>query len=342
MLMVIFGAGASYDSAEAFRLPRADGGPWRPPLATDLFKDPFHVLGDLVERYPKLTHVLPYLRSPSNGRSVEQVLESFQDQGRENPETARELASVRFYLCDLLQTITREWAKRTNGVTNYSPLIREILRLNRPGEEVLLVTFNYDLLLDHALHTFDFKGRDPDTFLDSHPVLKLFKLHGSIDWSRLVAGQTVRLQPQHLIEQADTLVLTDNFVRAVATDPYQMHNFPAPIVPAIAIPVQTKTEQHFECPPSHREYLAARLPRVTKILIIGWQAKEAHFLNMLRSNRPALRQLMVVGANAADSEDVLGYFSSEIGLFAAQPSFAQSGFTNFVINQEGEKFFRAS
>jgi hypothetical protein len=114
MLMVILGAGASYDSAQAYQpvqssggsqnfgvsaLPIDHGGPWRPPLAKDLFMDRHNALGDTVQKYPKLSHILPYLREPSNGRSVEQMLESLQEEGRGNPESQREFASVRFYLC---------------------------------------------------------------------------------------------------------------------------------------------------------------------------------------------------------------------------------------------------
>ena len=83
MLMLIFGAGASYDSSHAFR-PRQTGGGannldynelWRPPLAANLFRDtPVSTFGHIVKRYPKLSHILPYLREPSSGRSVEEVL----------------------------------------------------------------------------------------------------------------------------------------------------------------------------------------------------------------------------------------------------------------------------
>jgi hypothetical protein len=357
MLMVIFGAGASYDSAQAYRLPRAPGGtanfgiglpatdpggPWRPPLAKDLFLDPHHVLGDIVEKYGKLSHILPYLREPSDGRSLEQMLESLQEEGKTNPETQRELLSVRFYLCDLMNTVTKEWSARTNGTTNYAPLIREILRFNDGSERVCLVTFNYDLLLDRALYTFAFNPREPDGFLDSHPILKLFKLHGSADWSRLVTlPHGIRLAPQHLIEQADTIQVSDKFVRANATDPRQANNFPQPLIPAVAIPVQTKSEQSFECPLAHRTYLMEMLPEITKILIVGWQAKEAHFLGMLRSNLPRLQHVMVVGANAEDAARTLRYFMSEIRLSVPNASVGKLGFTSFVVNQEGSRFFAA-
>lgn len=361
MLMVIFGAGASFDSAPAYRPvyppegsglqnfavaapPRDDGGPWRPPLAKDLFLDHHRVLGDIVAKYPKLTHILPYLREPSNGRSVEQRLEALLEEGRDNPESQREFASVRFYLCELLLKVSDEWRSQTNGVTNYAPLVKDILRFNNPVEPVCLVTFNFDLLLERALYTFDFKRSEPAEHLNSHSILKLFKLHGSVDWSRFIDLPVgTQLHTQRLIEQADSIRLTDEFVLANATDPRQMYKFGRPIFPAIAIPVQTKTEQNFECPVTHRTYLAGILPKVTKILIIGWQAKEAHFLDMLRSNVPNLRHVMVVGQNASDARATLDYFVEQIGTHIPR-NFAfvgQGGFTNFIVNQEGHKFLKA-
>lgn len=181
--MVIFGAGASYDSAQAYQPHGADARErWRPPLAKNLFTDPNNAFGEIVRKYPKLTHILPYLRQPSNRRSVEQMLETFQAERRDNPERVRELASVRYYLCDLLREITEQWSMQTNGVTNYAPLIGEVLRLNKGNDPILLVTFNYDMLLERALATFDFKTVSPENQLTAHPILKLINLHGSVGW----------------------------------------------------------------------------------------------------------------------------------------------------------------
>lgn len=356
--MVIFGAGASFDSSQAYRpvnpsggghssfgasVVRVDaGGPWRPPLAKDLFLDPHRTLSEIVTKYPKLTHILPFLREPTAGRSVEEVLEGLQAQAANSHERQCELASVRFYLCDLLRIVTEEWSRRTDGVTNYAPLISNILEFNLTGDEVCLVTFNYDLLLERALYTFDFKRKTPEEHLDSHPILKLFKLHGSVDWSRLVEGHlNERLLPQHLIEEIN-LRLSDKFVLANATSPYEMYNFGQPIFPAIAVPVQTKSEEHFECPHTHLDYLVKMLDAVTKILIIGWQAKEAHFLQMIRDKLPLLQKVMVVGANAHDAEKTLRYFAGEIRrpFETRNCSVGQGGFTDFIVNQEGDNFFR--
>jgi hypothetical protein len=356
MLMVILGAGASYDSAQAYRVvlpgggaqnfgvnaaPVDNGGPWRPPLARDLFQDRYRVLGDIVRKYPKLSHILPYLREPSKGRSVEQMLEDLQEEGKGDPESAREFASVRYYLCELLLKVTNEWISRTNGVTNYAPLLKDILRFRKEGELVFLVTFNYDLLLESALYTFDFKPKEPEEHFLSHPILKLFKLHGSVNWSRYVnLPAKTRLQPQGLIEKAPHMEIRDTFVRAIATEPQDMFRFDQPIFPAIAIPVQTKSKAHFECPESHLSYLAQGLRRVTKILLIGWQAQEAHFLQMLRSNLPNLAHLMVVGQDASEAGRIGTYFLEQIRWNVPNLLVAKGGFTDFIVNQEGSSFFQ--
>jgi hypothetical protein len=343
MLMVILGAGASFDSAQAYR-PGSQmvDEPWRPPLAKDLFLDTYETRGDIVEKYPKLTHVLPRLREPENGRSVEQMLEGLQERGANDVEIQRELASVRFYLSELLHKVTEKWTAKTNGVTNYAPLIGDILRFSKPGEQVCLVTFNYDSLLERALYTFDFKSTDPEHFLDSHPTLKLFNLHGSVDWARLVdLPDGTRLQPQRLIQEVNKYRVSDKFVRANATDPSQMFSFERPIFPAIAIPVQTKSEDHFECPRGHLGHLAEMLKHVSKILIIGWQAKEAHFLGMLRMHGVRPNRVMVVGENESDAKLVRRTFLHGIGVELPDEVVGQRGFTHFIIHQEGNGFLVA-
>ncbi len=55
-----------------------------------------------------------------------------------------------------------------------------------------------------------------------------------------------------------------------------------PFIPALAIPVVRK--EHYECPVDHLNRLDAFLPKVTKLLVIGWRANESHFLERLQKN----------------------------------------------------------
>jgi hypothetical protein len=351
MLMVIFGAGASFDSSAEFRPPSTFGvadphESWRPPLADKLFQNQKHLFSDIVRRYPKLAPILPRLRRPHAGRSLEQQLEIFQNEASEDPERKRQLFSVRYYLYELFREISEHWLKETDGVTNYASLIDQIRRRIPSDEPIALVTFNYDTLLDRALRAFNYQPQnDLEQHFDSHPQLKLFRPHGSVEWSRLTNHLAdTRLTPTHLIEQADSFELSEKYIVGFATDSHNLFNHGRPIVPAIAIPTQTKTNDTFEWPKSHRDYLAELIPSVRKILIIGWQAKEAHFLQMLNSNLTNLSHVMIVGKDAPDSIRIFDYFVQEIG---KTPSplfrfFGQSGFSHFVSNDdEGEEFLTA-
>src|SRR3989337_761360 len=127
MLMVVFGAGASYDS-----VPSRDPKSWpkerlpdRPPLANELFDDrPLFV--DAMSRFPRCQAIIPYLRHRSEDVSVEAVLEKLQAEGEEYPERYRQLAAIRFYLHFVLWECERRWNDVAKGVTNYKTLLDQI------------------------------------------------------------------------------------------------------------------------------------------------------------------------------------------------------------------------
>lgn len=365
MLMVIFGAGASYDSAPDFPPPQPQAAQqnfpsssppprtnrreiWRPPLTPQLFLDSDGEFGGIVRSYPKVLPILPHLRRPSSGRSVEEELEAWQAEANGDAERKRQLFSIRYYLHDLLLKVSTEWLVQISDVTNYVMLLDQIRHLNTGNEPIALVTFNYDLLLDRALRSFNFKTLPLERYFEAHPMFKLLKPHGSVDWARFVdVPANTRLGADQLIERADSIKLSDEYLIANASDPVSIHNFGRPIVPAVAIPVQTKTEDTFEWPSQHRAYLDELLPSVTKILIIGWQAKEAHFLKLLREKLPAggitqITHLQVVGRVNAEAADILRQFAADISRNVKKFHYGptQGGFSHFVAEGLVDFFFR--
>ncbi len=78
-------------------------------------------------------------------------------------------------------------------------------------------------------------------------------------------------------------------------------------------------------------------------LIIGWQGKEAHFLQMLRPSLPLFRQLMVVGRNSPDADGILKHFLKETSKHISPENrdVGRGGFTDFIVNEEGHNFFKA-
>lgn len=298
MLMVIFGAGASYDSCPTYPpgtdVPTSDGLARlnqhnRPPLANELFANR-PLFADTVERFPDCQPIVRRLRSPQ-GETLESALEDLQTQAESYPQGLRELAAVRCYLHQIITSSENAWRAVVQGVTNYKSLLREIER-TYPTEPVCLVTFNYDTLLEDALRQFKLPITSIEDYTKRHPFYRVFKLHGSTNWAREIetsAQIEMVSEPEkviaQLMEQWDQIRVTDRYLFS----PHDAVGVVSgkPMFPAIAIPVEKK--RNFECPQPMLEELVALLPHVRKILVIGWRATEEHFLGLLRSRLTGLK-----------------------------------------------------
>ena len=146
MLMVIFGAGASFDSSSA--VPPVRDCPvrdktYRLPLANELFeaRKEFTVH---TERYPRCAGVLTRLRQTTDQRSVEQILSEFQGEAEKNSDRHIQLAAIKFYLQEMLWGVQDHWLDHIARVTNYDAIIDEIHNLY-PSDPVCLVTFKWGI-----------------------------------------------------------------------------------------------------------------------------------------------------------------------------------------------------
>ena len=143
MILVIFGAGASYDSVpalppEKYKRENLDS---RLPLAKELFLDigPF---AEGLSRFEDCHPIVPYLRNVPEDQTLEQVLENLQTEAEKDPVRKRQLAAVQFYLHYVIWECERKWSNRAGKITNYLTLLDQ---LRCVGEPVCIVTFNYDL-----------------------------------------------------------------------------------------------------------------------------------------------------------------------------------------------------
>jgi SIR2-like protein len=354
MLMVVFGAGASHDSIDV-KPPGADHPGWiieeqfRPPLAKDLFAFT-ELFAKAMAMFEKLQPIVPILRR-TGGKNVETVLRELQDEAEVYPERHCQLMAVRYYLHTALWECESKWKIASKNVTNYKALLDQINRWRRPDEAVCLVTFNYDTLLEDATPAVGLTIAKLEDYISGNPSYKVFKLHGSVNWARGVAtpspyakggqvsGNAWSVAWNH-IERAASLDITDQFVRI---DQYPVGLFEERIglVPAIAIPVEKKTD--FECPQSHLNELKRLLPQVDRLLLIGWRATEDHFLTLLRDNLkgPLLAQVVAGAENEARNiarslQD--GPFSG----LTVRWEYAPAGFTDFVVNRRAETILSRS
>jgi hypothetical protein len=349
MLMVIFGAGASYDSSPTYTIGMVPPGYehdqanefHRPPLAKDLFANrPLFI--EALERFPQCKTIVPKLRSRavlSGQISIETVLSEIQEQATTYPRAMRELAAVRCYLCDAISQCEGNWKKITKGITNYLSLLRELERFHTSENPVCLVTFNYDTLLEHALERLGYAINSMEDYVDRVGPFKVFKLHGSLNW-----GQTVEVPiPKnvqgdwsalisHMIENAPRLQFKDRFVLGNSL----LGSETELVFPAIAIPVQTKRE--FQCPARVIEVLHSMLPRVTKILVVGWRATEGHLLKLLQRNIKRPVEIGIVAGGAEYAKEVQAQLHRALVGCFLQCTPHDGGFTDFISGTDLQTF----
>ena len=259
------------------------------------------------------------------------------------PATANSRRSdITFITC---YGIARNGEDYHKGITNYVTFLDIVDRWRyRTQDQVCYVTFNYDRMLEGSMN--DLWGC---TFSDfeaytSNDRFKLIKLHGSVDWGlafEVYAGQE---SPRDVIRNAATKGIdVSQMYRKVEAPPVVcedgLHGFPA-----LAIPVEKKSV--FSCPPEHLRVLSESIPKVSKIITIGWRATEDHFIAMLKSRLTGLRgdvDLMIVSGSEAGAKQT----NENLGL--ANVSLIQScemyggGFSGLITNIDVlEKFLQLS
>lgn len=339
MLLVILGAGASYDSVHPDIVEGMESRvrQLQPPLARELF-DNRPVFNDFVKRYgcdDLAVTLRAVIRNPD--KSLEEELERLR--GRiSDPRVASELVGLRFYL----QAITWEcsrWSQAAGGLTNYGALARHIALILPEDEEVAFVTFNYDTLLEGALSRYKAESFDDlDGYISGK--YKVFKVHGSADWGRLLReepgsyldGDELK---QWMISRGNHLNIGTVLVRlsgATSRDPSGK-----PVLPAISIPVQGKTMDSFECDEGHIAALESSLGRFSKVLVIGWAGNEEHFLGMLKRPNPPEYPLVMVVSNGEQAAACTAQRLIDRDI-CATPQLYVDGFSQFIGSDDIERF----
>jgi hypothetical protein len=339
MLLVILGAGASYDSAPS--RPTHDGNysnlPNRPPLANELFADRQY-FGDVMQKYHHCLPIVTRLRHNWDRIPVELELQALQASAIAYPERHRQLAAVRYYLQDILWNCASNWLRETQNISNYRTLVDDIEQWQKPGEKVCFVTFNYDTLLDESLRYAGYHFADLSAYIARDLIL--VKLHGSVNWARIVNTPLDDLLGLDKVDLARQLI--ERYTNLDISKTFVMIDEPAPrprnkkvVFPALAIPVEAKLD--FECPPEHVEAMEAFIPEVRKILIIGWRATEQPFLEILkRGLGHANPHIMVVNGTIKEAEAAAS--NLQRSGFPAHYSLVGGGFTKFITTGAGTEF----
>ncbi len=341
MLLVVLGAGASYDSAPARHPldPHYRNMPFRPPLAAELFsnRDSFVLVMD---KYPQCRPIIPRLQRPPADGSVERELQRLQAEASNDPERHQQLSAVRYYLQQMMWECTSNWNNEVHGITNQKTLVDDIRHWKKPGEKVCFVTFNYDMMLEDAFGGIGIQFNELSSYISSKDFL-LIKLHGSINWAREVrtyrpdiARLDRRSIAQALIRPTADIHISKNYTLIGEYPPAARNNLP--LFPALAIPVETKLD--FECPEEHVNALKEFLPQVSKILTVGWRGTELPFLELLEKDLRGELPILVVAGGKKDA--VASIENMRKAGVRGQYDLTDSGFTDFIVSRKGIEFLK--
>lgn len=313
----------------------------------------------LMEQFKDCQPLVPLLRQ--SGVSIEKKLAEFREQATTFPQLHRSLAAIQYYLHFALWNCQDQWRTKHLGTTNFATLLFELERWRyEKKEQVCFVTFNYDTMLEEAMsQVLRLEVRDMDSYIkwDNYSLLKL---HGSINWGRVVEGisknqgETSNDLCQRIIDMMEPR--SEFFTNEYKLCSHDMHPLPikpsvlhggmagpdSVLYPALSIPVENKDE--FSCPAKHVTALEALLPKVTKVITIGWRATEAEFLRMLKFSRqmpysgvrPVMRLLIVTGSKDGAGEtltNLLRVGGETPDLFQHLPTTpVTTGFTGLINN----------
>jgi len=260
-----------------------------------------------------------------------------------HPARIRQLTAVRYYLQEVLWRCERSWQHGTYGVSNYRTFIDQIAHWTKPEEQVCLVTFNYDRLLEAGMPAVGLNIRQfPDYISDQK--FKLIKLHGSINWARLIGGRLDGIDQMSgmdvvnaVISRAGQLEISNDFwigeLCPITKDRSRM------LLPAIAVPVQDKTA--FECPESHFNVLLECIPNVSRLLIVGWRGVENHFKNLLAERLTSPIPTHIVAGSVAGGHETLGNLNGagiRTAFVKGTTALYEGGFSAFVVNRAAKDF----
>jgi hypothetical protein len=334
MLLIIFGAGASCDSVYGGDWPKNVDKNYQPPLASQLFENRPN-FGAALMNFPPARPLVARMREAiGQGKDVEEVLEEVQalaEQGNEH--LFSQLMALKMYLQVIIRDCTHRWLEASYGISNYSRLLDKIeIWRRREHEPVLLITFNYDSILESACgDVVGFHISDMGQYV-ARDDYKLIHLHGSIGWGRVTnlarsdvpghSGPMYEVLPRDLIANAAAVQMTDRFVIGPPAEEERMA-----VAPAIAIPFRAKSA--FECPAEHLEAMQTCLPDVDRVLIVGWRGQEMHFLNVWRDLLNPEIEGLLVSENQASAEATATFVKETLGIEHLFPSAAR-GFSSLA------------
>lgn len=300
MLLIIFGAGASFDHDIRVRQTSS-----RIPLTNGLIDEGLGYVQVAKTNWPGAVPIINHLnelkRKNTNFNLEDALYSEFQ---RNKDAVKAQLISFKYYLHDIIRNSEYAVRQANQGNTNYTKLLQNLQRRGTDDKKgISLVSFNYDTLIETACTqlypTWEFIKFDD--YIEGNDKLRLFKPHGSLSWNKIYQPQIHNPDTVSIIKIMQDTSRSGYFSQGEQiVNYYYEHNSKVQgsnsvTEPIIALPYKEKTS--FVFPPEHMRELLREINNITHILTIGWRGEEVHFQKEVLSAVPSENQLKVLNIN---------------------------------------------
>jgi hypothetical protein len=326
----------------------------RPPLGTELFSSRFD---ETIKKYPGLKMIIP--KFESQGNDIEAILENdWNDLMKKNDkELAAQHIQLQFFLQEIFSMISEEYTENTFRYSLPTIFADKLFRNPDPECKPVIVSFNYDTILDRAIEkllrlTFD--QTDKYVSQGEETSFLYFKPHGSWNWgwefdntAIIKAGKDI---PGWLYKNSVTPasiyyeMLGNNMITGSSFGNERYHN-PDSIgkitpnrdkikvvesgkkyFPALLLPYRDKDE--FVMPYYHQILLDQIIPHIEELVLIGWKGNEKLFNSKLKKSGNKIKKITIANPNTKEVTDFIG---SYIDLKNCEVVVAQD-FEDYVLN----------
>jgi len=309
-LIVVLGAGASADSVSPHVTGTNDSR--RPPVVRELFHPRF---AEILNRYPMAQSAAADIRRlDQTSLSIEEFLrEKYAPSSVEL--TRRKFLSVPLYLQDVMLDVSYAHSPQPD---NYDLLISYLSDLLAETDlNVLFVTLNYDLILDRRLDQIT-PLDSLESYTDPDRRWALIKLHGSVDWGRMVMTRLITgglVNPPADLAVSNDIMLARGPLPELASggsrlDTLRLRDVPPHgstlLYPALSAPLGEDDE--LSCPPEHVGFLRNELQVAGNLhlLVIGYSAVDLEVLRLLRDTSTPIKSFGIVNQNLEAAQQVGG------------------------------------
>ena len=323
MLTIIFGAGASFDSSPDFVVNNNNDN--RLPLAKDLFSRRF---SGIAKEFPIAFSLINRLRRSAN---IEHELEKIAEENGSNiPE---QLIKIRRYINKVITTAQTNWEHITDRNTTYYEFIDILQKWQEESKKpVTLITFNYDTLLDTACTThLNLRFNDMNSYILNDTPYKLFKPHGSINWTHFAQMPSgLPVNGINIDRHAGQLQWTQYFSITSEADVLKPGYYK---FPAISVPTETKAM--FEFPNNHKTEMKKAIHDTTTLLVIGWKAMEKHFLELWGTPEESkqLKKIQIVNSDQLRVNAITHNLSTNGKIYSPSINTYSGGFSKYVTDE---------